>query len=181
MRKLSQRQKLLGGVFGIVAGVWGIDRLTGGPGPSAADAAPSPVVVGGPVAMPPDPPDLEAVIESLRSDRAGDLAPLLGWGERDLFVPTRSMEAALRPPDSASIGAAADACEEEAAKSLPFDGRHVLQGVLTGRTPLALIDGELYRCGAEVEGYRLIEIRRDYVVFVGEGSRVTLRVAGAEH
>jgi hypothetical protein len=45
--------------------------------------------------------------------------------------------------------------------------------------PLALIDGTLYPAGAEIDGYRLVELQRDSAVFEQGESRVILRVTVA--
>ncbi|MFQ5806301.1 MAG: hypothetical protein ACE5I3_07620 [Phycisphaerae bacterium] len=90
------------------------------------------------------------------------------------------MKTALAPADVAAAWRPG-APGEPASEPLSFEDRHELQGVLTGRVPLALIDGLLCRRGAEIDGYRLVELHREYVVFQRDGSRVTLRVASAGH
>jgi hypothetical protein len=179
MKPFSHRNKLLGGVFGLVAVVWGLDLLTGEAGPELVGAALPPVADAAPVPPPVDPPDLAAVMESLRGDHAA--RPLLPFDQvtRDLFVPTASMEAALARAASASDLRAETSERQPVTEDQPFDARHSLQGVLTGRVSLASIDGNLVRQGAVIDGYRLVELHRDYVVFEREGSRVILRVATA--
>ncbi len=175
MTRLSKRHKLIGGVLGLVGAAWAVDLLTGGPGPSPASAAPSLPVAAESIALPPDPADLASIIESLGDDRTSRAPRRFDGVERDLFVPTPQMEAALAltsgtrstPPEPAAV---------PAAEPIRFDARHELQGVLTGRVPLALIDGRLCPCGTEIDGYRLVELQRDYAVFQRGDSRVTLRV-----
>jgi hypothetical protein len=174
MMQLSRRHMLIGGVFGLVSVAWTIDTLTGGAGPSSADAALSPTVATESSARLPDPPDLDRVIRALRNDDATRGPLPFGEATRDLFVPTPWMETAL-----ASASGASPLPTEPSAEPHPFDARHELQGILTGRVPLALIDGRLCRQGAEIDGYRLVELHRDYVVFERDESRVVLRVATA--
>lgn len=176
MKPLSPRHKVLGGVFAIAAVAGGIDLLTGEPKPSPASAARSPAVAAEAVGLPPDPVDLDAVIESLRKDRA--VRPALPFEQvtRDLFVPTARMAAALAPAAPARSAEPRPPQQAEA-EALAFHERHELQGVLTGRVPLALVDGLLCRQGAEIDGYRLVELQRDHVVFERDGSRVTLWLA----
>jgi len=166
---------MIGGAFGLVTIVWGIDMLTGGPAPSSAAATPAAVVAPANVAPLPDPADLEAVIAALSDDHAPLPALPFQRVTRDLFAPTPSMEAALALAAPALSGKS-ELREEPAAEPLPFPARHELQGVLMGRVPLALIDGHLCRRGTEIDGYRLVEVRRDYVVLQRGQSRVTLRV-----
>jgi len=175
MRPVSQRHRLLGAVFGVVALALGVDLLTGQPRPTSAAGAAASSLMNGSVELPPDPVDLDALIESLRGERLTHAAPSFDRIERDLFVPTPWMETALRA-DNPALSVAAELREEPEAKALPFDARHELQGILTGRIPLALIDGVLYRRGAEIDGYRLSELRSDHVVFTRDGSPVILRV-----
>ena len=179
MRSLSPRSKLVGGAFCLVAVAWAIDLLTGGPGPSPAGAAPSPAV-SAPLAAPPAASlDLDALIDLLRSDPAPRSPLRFDELTRDLFVPTPSLIAALPPavpPTSPETGSP----KEPVAEPVAFDARHELQGVLTGRVTLAVIDGGLFRRGAQIDGYRLVELHRDYVVFERDGARVVLRVATAD-
>jgi hypothetical protein len=178
VRRVSHRNKLVGGVFGLVVLVWGIDLLTGGSEPSSAGASPSTTASEQPIVVPPGPVDLDALIASLRSDQSGP--PVLHFEQvaRDPFSPTPAMEAYV-----ASVGPSAGAGPkppaESVAQEVPFEARHELQGVLTGRVPLALIDGTLYPAGAEIDGYRLVELQRDSAVFEQGESRVILRVTVA--
>lgn len=175
MSAITGRQKLIGGVFCIVTAAWLTDMLTGQPAPSNADAAPSAQLVGpAPAVAAACPEDLAALIASLGNLRS-TRAPLpFDQVSRDLFMPTASMEARLRPIEVAAVE---DADGPEGPESLPFSARHRLQGILTGRVPLALIDGQLLRRGAIIDGHRLAEIGRDSVVLQGDGDRVVLRVA----
>jgi hypothetical protein len=180
MKPVSRRHKLIGGVFAIVAAAWALDMLSPATGPSPANAATSPVALGEPVELPPDPVGLEALIESLRRDPPIRTALPFEQVRRDPFVPTRRFEAALAP--FAAEGSAERLPEggRLVKKPLTFEARHELRGILTGPVPLALIDGLLVRRGVEIDGYRLIAIHTDSVVFEQGRERVTLqvRVAG---
>lgn len=179
MSSISRRHKLLATIFGAVAVAWGIDLLSGGQVPGPADAASSSVFVAQPVVVPAGPADVETIIESLRDDNFTHAALPFEQSTRDLFVPTSRMKAILgvatQPEEESKTPG------ELEARLAPVDARHELQAVLTGRVPLALIDGRLYRRGAEIDGYRLIELCQDYVVLQRDGTRVTLRVASTEN
>lgn len=179
MSSISRRHKLFAGIFCVFAAAWGIDLLSGGQVPGSADAASSSALAAQPVAVPAGPADIETIIESLRDDGVTHAALPFDQTTRDLFVPTSRMEAILRVA-SQPVGGSETPGEPEA-RLTPFDASHQLQAVLTGRVPLALIDGRLYRLGAEIDGYRLIELCQDYVVLQRDGSRVTLRVASIEN
>jgi hypothetical protein len=177
MTQMLTRHKLIGGVLGVVSAAWAVDVLTGEPGPSPANAALSPPIATELVARPPDPADLASVIESLRDDDVPRARLPLDAAMRDLFVPTPQMEAALEVASPATT--APEPPATSATEPIQFETRHELQGVLTGRVPLAVIDGRLYPRGSEVDGYRLVELRRDCAIFQRGESQVTLRVATA--
>jgi hypothetical protein len=178
MSSIARRHKLLAGIFGMVVVAWGFDLLSGGQLPGSADAASSSVLVTQAVVVPAGPTDIETIIESLRDDGATQAALPFDQTTRDLFVPTSRMEAILTVAAQPAEGSKPP--DELAGRVPPFEARHQLQAVLTGRVPLALIDGRRLRAGAEVDGYRLIELCQDYVVLRRDESRVTLRVAPAE-
>ena len=183
MIAISRRQKLLGGVFVIFSAAWAIDMLSGGPGPSPAEATLSPLVTGGPTEPPPDPADLEDLIEALQREQATRVALPFAQVRRDLFVPTEQFEAVLLLVADEALAKAAEQPERSMEKPPPFESRHVLKGVLTGRVPLALIDGVLVRAGAQIDGYRVVEIHPDFVVLrQGQNPVVRLQLARAgEH
>ncbi len=176
MKSFSPRQKLFGGVFGLVAIMWGIDMLTGNPEPSPASAASSSPISAA-VELPLDPVDIDALVESLHSHRNIRAALPFEHISRDLFVPTPAMAIVLNPPVSTEMRKSEPREQPAAEPPPPFEAQHTLQGVLTGRIPLALVDDLLLRRGAELDGYRLVEIRHDFVVFQRGRMRVVLSVA----
>ena len=63
-----------------------------------------------------------------------------------------------------TLGAEAPAEEVEAQKSFPE--RHTLVGVMIGGQALAAVDDQVIALGSELDGHMLVEVKRDYVVFV---------------
>jgi hypothetical protein len=192
MTRLSKRHKLIAGALGLVSAAWLVDALTGGleprraiataaeqaPGDRSAGSgqshAPAPVAaesVGSPLAA----AELASVIESLSEYRARGAPLPFDRVARDLFVPTPAFDAALALAGGTTSTAGGAAAPEQ--RDQRFDARHELQGVICGRMPLAIIDGHLCPLGAEIDGYRLVEVRRDHAIFQGKDTRVTLRVA----
>lgn len=53
---------------------------------------------------------------------------------------------------------------------------HRLDGVLIGPTSFALVDGRALQVGAIVDGYRLVQIRRNFAMFARGDERIQLRV-----
>lgn len=182
MKTLSRRQKLVGGVFVIAATTWAIDMLSSNSGPSQAEAAPALTAPGGPTELPPDPVDLASLVEALQSERRPRIALPFEQAGRDLFVPTAQFETRLSRLSAHGLDES-EKPDQSSPEPLSFDSRHNLQGVLMGRVPLALVDGLLLREGAEIDGYRLVEIRPDSVVFrQGHDQTVSLHVPSiADH
>jgi hypothetical protein len=177
MVAVPHRYKVFGGVFAVVTIVWTVDLLTRQLGPRPAAATPSPAEATETVKLPPDPDDLHEVIESLRSESVGRAMLLFDHVARDLFTPTPRMQATLATAGTIPASAEDPDARKEAVEPTPFDAQHELQGVLMGRVPLAVVDGKLYPCGAEIDGYRLIALHGDHVVFARKGERAILRVA----
>ena|GEM_PF-4515348 len=181
MKQFTQRQKIVGGVFSIVTVVWSIDMLSGGPVPDQASAAPPPTLITNDVGLPPAPENIDSIIEAL-NQRHTTREPLpFAQLKRDIFTPTEALKAGTAPelPNTDALAEAA-ALEAEQAPEASFESLHSLQGVINGRTPLALIDGRLAPVGAEIDGYLLVEIECDAVTLEKDGRRVTLRVIAAE-
>jgi hypothetical protein len=176
MKAISRRHKLIGGVFAIVSVAWALDMLTGEAGPSPAGGATATAMLGQPAELPPNPPDLETLVQSLLRKPQPRTALPFESVRRDLFVPSGPFEAAhlsiLANKSAQPLPQEQNASE----KTQPFEAQHELQGILTGPVPLALIDGRLVREGALVDGYRLVRIDVDHVVLQQNNNQVTLRV-----
>jgi hypothetical protein len=177
MKAISRRHKMIGGVFAIVSAAWALDMLSPAPGPSPADAATAPAALGKPVELLSDPVGLEALIESLRRDPPPRTALRFEQVSRDPFAPTGRFDAILTPLVGEGSSEGLGEGGRLVRKPLPFEARHELQGILTGPVSLALIDGLLVRRGVEIDGYRLIAIHTDSVVFEQGREQVTLHVS----
>lgn len=134
-----------------------LDFTTGSP--SAAPAA-----VAAPrtrVAIELAPKALAPLVEQLREASAPMARPAMA---RDLF---------LRPV----VAPEAPTVANEAAEppSAAIHNRR-LTGVLLGPNASAVIDGQPLSLGAELDGYRLTVIRRNFVVFARGAERVQLRL-----
>lgn len=104
--------------------------------------------------------DISGLIERYTHVQYESLARELAALDRDLFVPTPAITARLfeRPIDD--DGEAEQAAAERAA----FSDRHRLTGVVLGRQPLAVIDGQVVRSGDRLDGHHVLEVQRDSVV-----------------
>ena len=176
MKAVPRRSKVAGGALGVVICLWVVDSMWGNGTPDSASASSAPTVTPSPVS---EPTDLAEPLRPLAPPSVLNADLELDWLRRDLFVATTVMEAAY-PSTDAGPGDDTEA-ERNRQAALPFEQRHELQGVLTGRNPFAVIDGSLVSPGAEVDGFVLIEIHRDHVVFQRDGSRVLLSVRPPSH
>lgn len=173
MKTFSQRQKILGGVFLIVGVAWSMDMLTGGPQPAPAGAVPTLTLEVMP--MPPEPQELEALIDGIMQPPPAREALPFEFATRDVFQPS----AAMPIVGDGGLGSAIEGESEEARENaqVAFDSQHQLQGIIAGRVPLALIDGQLVGVGVVIDGHRLTEIQRDEVIFELDGRRISLPLA----
>ncbi len=98
--------------------------------------------------------------------------------ERDLFLPSAAIKEAVAPRAPAPVDAVAATAGNEAAAVSDFRTRHKLNGVLVGGTPLAVIDNRVLAIHSDLDGYTLIDVQRDYVVFrnASTGARLTLEL-----
>ena len=175
MRRLSPRQWVLVGALTLAGLVWAADALTrGGPPPAQAAAAgsstPTPIAEWA---------DVERMVEQLTRLEYESVAEALQTLDRDLFVPTDTVAQVLTAADPAPEPESQQASEAE-----DFRSRHRLSGVVLGQMPVAVIDGRVYPLYAELDGYRLVEIRRDGVLLrkVSGDARIllTLQAPGEE-
>jgi hypothetical protein len=175
------RRKTLVGVLAIVLVVWLIDALGGSKGPATAKArsaagasqVSSPAAPGG--ARPMLAADVALPADDTAAPRArAPISPELDQLDRDLFVPTPAMAAALdevsAPPEEPAPASA------PAAPEAPFENRHSLQGVILGPRPLAVVDGRLLPVGTQIDGHTLVRIERDTATFRDGSTEVVLKL-----
>ena len=88
---------------------------------------------------------------------------------RDLFSLPNSWRRASGPatPDRSTVGAAGR-----------FSAAHSLEAIIIDAYgDRALIDDKLVRLGERLDGYALVSVEKEFVVFEGNGERITLRLA----
>ncbi len=181
----SRRHRILGGLLLAALLALIVDMFAGAP--ASAPAKPAPV---------PEQPDAQAemtgvleqaqtLLDRLRAQKttAADVPQHPPQTLRDLFHtnraawphPQETTQAVTEIKPPASHGPAPI---EPAPAPPPFTQRHKLRGIVCGPAPLALIDETIVSRGAAIDGYRVIEIRRDRVRLQGEGRLVTLVLSG---
>jgi len=173
MKRLTKQQRLLAAGLTLALGIWAVDTLTGKKaGPVRAQAAQATTP---PPAAAVDWEQVNTLVARLTEQRYVSVAPELDQTSRDLFAPSAAMESSLAPVEPV-IEPNAPAIQEAAIAD--FRDRHELSGVVIGRHPLAIVDGHVLRPGSELDGHRLVELQRDYVVFQAAqtGTRVTLKL-----
>jgi hypothetical protein len=169
MRRTSTQQRVLGGALLLAASVWAVDWFTGGARVTPARAAPGATPSTPPTPAPVDWQDLDALVAQLTHSGYTAAREDLEQLQRDLFLPTRRVEEACAPPEPAIPQETKD--PPPIPTSQPdFRSRHKLTGVVIGTTPLAVIDGTVLPLNSDLEGYTLIEVQRDYVVFRQSGT-----------
>ena len=179
MSSVPRRSKVVFGALGVVAVLWVLDMVWSGGEPASVSAS----AAAQPVLAVRAPSKFDSV--DFR-DRLGTLAapdavlPDREWDRlgRDLFVPTPTMEAAFVAA-AANADRDGEATDSPEAAGVAFQQHYELQGVLTGPTPFAVIDGALVPHGTEVGGYTLVEIHRDHVVLQRDAIRVILSIHDA--
>ncbi len=157
MKPIPMKQRVLFGALLLAAGIYLVDTLTGGAEPRPANAAPA--------AQPQLPSigpwqDVSGLIARLTAGRYQPLDGELDALSRDLFAPTPTVEKAF------GIGVARKQATPESSpteRSSDFQQNHRLEGVVLGRQPLALINGQVYALNSDLDGYKLIEISRSHV------------------
>ncbi len=175
MKRLTKLQRLLAGGLVLALGIWAIDALTGKSGrPAHARAASATAAATAPAA---DWNEVDALVARLTQQRYVSVIPDLDRTPRDLFSPSPAMESLLAPAPPPAPEPNTPALAEEAASD--FQSRHQLSGVVIGRNPLAIVDGRVLHRNGELDGYRLVELQRDFVVFQEPrtGARATLKLA----
>ncbi len=169
------RQKALLGCMGIVGLIFAFDFVTGGgkpkpaaavaKAPTAAAAATLPVGETAESAAQAGADARKSVTELLAEleARAKSIAAeVIDIPQRDLFKPAAWLRSAMEPPPEPTAEQAA-AEGGMAAREPSFAEKHKLQGTIMGRVAMAIIDGDVYRCGDELDGYVVLSIERDQV------------------
>ncbi len=187
------RRKLLAGILAVLLAVWLLDTLARSRGPatakgatsgnllrvsSSAGPAASPVLNTAATVPPAGPGDSAggpAGELTTQPTTQASIATELEQLDRDLFVPSRRLVTAL---DQASENSAESAATSAPAPvEVPFDQRHVLEGVILGPRPLAVVDGRVLAIGAVLEEYTLERIERDAAIFRDADTEMILKVA----
>jgi hypothetical protein len=180
-RWTSMRARLLAGGFALVFCVWSVDTLGHDHGPKKAMASHTAPATGAFVIA--DPADRAALDRFLAADELPP-PPLVFDVERDPFSTPTNWAVVAALPLRTNEGPATDVPSVSAPSSAPttkperpFSDVHHLQGVILGARPLALIDGNGYRIGDWIDGYRVVALSRDLVELRGSGGKLVLRVA----
>ena len=174
MKGLSRKQRLLAAALFVAGLLWGADRFLGRGQPATLQAAQTPSAP--PSVVTPNGQDLAAFLARLSTGEYASVMDEIDRLPRDLFEPTAAMEAAVAPAETdpaLTLGANAAAA---GATVTDFQTRHKLEGIMLGRTPLAVVDGQVLALDADLDGYTLTEVLRDSVVFVdaATGARIVL-------
>lgn len=173
MKRPSTRQRLLAGALLIALAIAGIDHLVGRGQPAAAQASEA-----APTSAPAAPADWHDVDDLVQRLTHNDYEPVgveLAQLPRDLFVSTPLANAAFAAADPPPGPEDAEPVPESV-RAAEFTARHKLRGVLLGAEPLAAVDALLLPLDAELDGYRLAQIERDYVVFQHSDGEARVRL-----
>ncbi len=184
MTRLTRTQRILFGVLGLAVIGLGYDSYQRGGGPRRAQGGQqTPGAAGASLRSR---QDVAALIRRLTTTRYEPIQGELVRASRDPFLPSPLMQQAYHPPepesepDPAEIAAAARAAQ--APPPPAFDEVHRVTAVLLGRRPVAVVNGQMLSLGAELAGHRLVEIRRNVVVFenLDSGSHVSLTLTAED-
>jgi hypothetical protein len=159
MKRLSATQRVLGGALLALVAFWLFDHFTGRSRPAAAQGKPArtEMASGKSVAW----PDLSDRVAHLTRPAYASVATELNQVARDLFIPVPAAQQALAA--SVPHDETPPPPEEPAPPKPSFESRHKLAGVIIGHNSLAVIDDRLFGIGAVLDGYRLVEVHRDFV------------------
>ncbi|MCK4340091.1 MAG: hypothetical protein KAY37_00015 [Phycisphaerae bacterium] len=172
MRRLSNRQRVIGGALVLAVLVWVADWLIGdGPTPlQAGQAAPLQTQV-----VTAKWRDVTDLVARLTEAEYASVAEELDQLQRDLFMPSMliesvfSVEVPEEPPEPITV-------KESEVPELDFATRHKLEGVVIGSRPLAVIDDRVLPLNSDLEGYTLIGVQRDGVIFRHSITQVLIRL-----
>ncbi len=174
------RRRLLLGTLALSGAGLLIDTLVRAGAPRPAVAAPGSAAASAASSSEIEPADLAQVLASLHELPGQTPA----WASLDMTRDPFEMPEELRPivaappePPPVEIApAAAVAPAEEQAAPAGFEDLHILDGILHGPCPVAIVDGRTCRVGSLIGGYRLTAIEREYVVFQRAGEQAILRL-----
>jgi hypothetical protein len=175
--RLTRKQRVLGTVLLLAGLVLGADRFFGSGRPAPLQAAQA-----GPAAPASTAADAQAFSDSLARLSRGEyvsVADRIDQLQRDLFEPTAVMETAFTPVETDLPPEPAAAAAQAAASEADFQSSHHLEGVLLGHTPMAVIDSRVLAVNSDLDGYTLVEVQRDRVIFqkLATGARVVLELS----
>lgn len=176
MKRFSTRQRVLVGALAIAGIIGGVDRFTGGGAPAPARGAPTAQTPA--AAAPAGWNDVNALVDRLTRTDYAPVTDELEQLPRDIFTPTSVAGGAFAAAEAAPTVEAAEP-PPPAEQLADFQDRHRLSGVMLGETPLAVIDDQLQPLYADVDGFTLVQIERDYVVFqqAATDTRIVLELA----
>jgi hypothetical protein len=176
MKRISAKNGALVGALLLVGAIWVFDHSSGGSRPETLQAAQStgdaqPVVT----------LDWEPVAETVEQLTRGDYTSVIDELDRlehDVFLPGPELTFTTTLDELEGAGLAAVAEPEDVAATPGFAARHKLPGVVVGVQPLAVVDGLVLPLNSDLDGYMLVDVQRDYVVFAdaASGERVTLEL-----
>jgi hypothetical protein len=177
MIRLTRKQRLLGAALLVAGLVWAADHFIGSGRPAALQAAQT--AAAPPPASAGDARDFSESLARLTRNEYISVADEIDLLQRDLFEPTAIMESAFAlaaPPPARTL---AESAAQPPAPEDDFQTSHKLEGVLLGRTPLAVIDGHVLAINSDLDGYTLLEVQRDRVIFQHPptGARVVLELS----
>lgn len=176
-RGTSLRRMLVSGLL-LSLGVWAADQLWGRGAPKAASAVPP----SGAAAVPGNPaPAGGATSADVRKALPlatrllprpyASLAERLASVPRDPFTPSPFLDALLNPAPAPAPAAALPPVEDHAAA---FRAGHQLEGVVIGPQALAVVNGQVLRVGAMLDGWQLVRVERERVTFRKPGEKLEL-------
>jgi hypothetical protein len=177
---LSRRQKVFLGVFALAFAAMIADRLFVLPKSAGAGEAPK-VTDGDLVVSMPDLPEPCGASPSL-AKRLGSLsidAGAPGDEGRDAFALSASWYAVLSPPPPTPTPAPAPPPPPPDPAAVFEKQHHLAAVVLDGQTSRAVVDECTMKVGQQLDGFTLVSIEADRVVFTSGQRRCELRLAMA--
>lgn len=178
MGRLTGRQRLLVLILLAAVGYWVIDSTLISAKPRSVQAGQQPEADTTPSARWEDVSDVLSAFAGAPYQSVDERIQSL---DRDLFLPTAAVERLFASAEEEEAREQGDEVRENEPPQPGFADAHTLVGVMLGKAPMAIVDGEhLLPIGAEIDGYRLIEVYRDHAVFecLEAGARVRLTVSG---